>query len=210
MITGKQIRAARMLVEWDAQDLADKTGLTSETIFKIERGTTNARPATLERIIKAFNEGGVEFNGERGVNLVLEDYRLIEGADCYLKLLDEIYYELRGKKDAQIEFICIDDTVSVREVVESNFRIRNAGIRCRYLCSENAKKFDYPIEDYRAISKEHFKNSVMVVYGDKVAILRGTSAGVLVMRDKDHAEMLRGLFEIIWDQAPMPISGSKK
>ena len=39
MITGRQIRAARGLVDWSAATLADKAGLTRETVSKIEDET---------------------------------------------------------------------------------------------------------------------------------------------------------------------------
>jgi hypothetical protein len=42
----------------------------------------------------------------------------------------------------------------------------------------------------------------MVVFGDKVATLRGLNDAVLVITDKDQAGMLRGLFEMIWAQSP--------
>lgn len=207
MPTGKQIRAARMLLEWDADDLAEKSGFTRETIFKIERGVTQPRPTTMDVIVKTFKAAGVEFNGDRGVNLILEDYRLLEGADFYLKLLDEIYYELRGKKDAEVIFIGVDDSVSSPETIAANKRLLGAGIKCRYLCSEEAKKFDYNIEDYRVVPKERFKNSVMISFGDKVITLRGHKDEALIIRDKEQAEMLQGLFEIIWAQAQRPKRG---
>ena len=39
MATGKQIRIARVLADWDAKDLAERTGLSKESILNIERGT---------------------------------------------------------------------------------------------------------------------------------------------------------------------------
>jgi hypothetical protein len=42
----------------------------------------------------------------------------------------------------------------------------------------------------------------MVVFDDKVAALRGLNAAVLVITDRNQADMLRGLFEMIWAQLP--------
>ncbi len=209
MPTGRQIRAARMLIDWEATDLSRSANLSTETILKIERGEANPKPDTTEKIINALRDGGVEFDGERGVKLILEDYRVFGGEDCYLRLLDEVFLDLHARKGAEVLFICVDDAVSSPEIIDANKRIRNAGIKCRYLCSETATKFDYTLEDYRAISKEYFKNSVMVVYDEKVATLRGTNNGVLIVRDKDQAEMLRGLFNIVWSHSKSPKNGVK-
>lgn len=203
MPTGKQIRAARMLLEWDAVDLAKHSKLTKVTILNMETGKIRGRPETMEKIVKAFGDFGVEFIGERGVNLMDDNYRILKGSDCYLRLLDEVYHTLRGRNEEAL-FICVDDAVSTKEVTESNHRIRNAGIKCRYLSSEEATKFDFDLSDYRLIPKEHYKNSVMIVFADKVATLRGTNNGLLIVRDKDQSDMLRGLFEMVWAQSFIP------
>ncbi len=44
----------------------------------------------------------------------------------------------------------------------------------------------------------------MIVFADQVATLRGVNGTVLVITDKAQADMLRGLFEMIWLQAPAP------
>ena len=38
MITGRQMRAARALLEWTVEDLARNAGLNRATVFNIEKG----------------------------------------------------------------------------------------------------------------------------------------------------------------------------
>ncbi|MDE1900955.1 MAG: helix-turn-helix transcriptional regulator [Alphaproteobacteria bacterium] len=204
MITGHQIRAARALLNWGAERLAEEADLNRDTVHNIENGKVQARGASAERILRVFVDNGVEFIGDRGVALLNENYRVLEGQDCYLRLLNEVYQTLLGKKNAEALFICVDDAISSKEVIEANLHIRNAGIKCRYLCSMNAKRFDFDTEDYRTIPEQFYTNSVMVVFGNKVATLRGTNDAVLIVTDKEQADMLRGLFEMIWLQAPKP------
>lgn len=204
MPTGKQLRAARALVDWSADDLAVRAGVNRESILHIERGQRQPRAGTVEKIVRVLNDAGVEFNGERGVNLVSENFRVLEGGDCYLRLLDEVGRTLRSKKGAEVLSICTDDSVSPPEVTEAIRRWHDAGIRCRFLTHENATRFDFPLREYRAIPEKFYKNSVMVVYGDNVATLHGTNAAVTVVRDMAQADMLRGLFEMIWQQSPEP------
>ena len=65
MITSSQIRAARALLEWSADDLALKVGLSRQTIFKLEHseGVPASRTQTLMEIKRVFEEVGLEFIG---------------------------------------------------------------------------------------------------------------------------------------------------
>jgi transcriptional regulator with XRE-family HTH domain len=91
MITGKQIRAARVLLDWDAEDLAEKAGLNRETVFNIERGTVQARPGSLEKIVKAFNDHRVEFLDDQGVRFRPEDVLVISGVMGIDRFSDLVY-----------------------------------------------------------------------------------------------------------------------
>jgi len=204
MPTGKQIRAARQLVDWTAEELASRAHLTKDCILAIERGDSRPLPKTIASVSRALADAGVVFNGDTGVNLIGVDLRILEGKDCYLRLLADVFHVLQEEKNPEALFICVDDAVSPAEVTEANHRIREAGIKCRYLASEKAKKFDFDLNDYRLIPEEHYKNSVMVIYADKIATLRGTNESVRIVQDRDAADMLRGLFEMIWAQAPEP------
>lgn len=198
MITPHQIRAARAILEWSIDDLAKKTGLNRDTIHNIEKGRVLARQASAEKIKQVFLDNGIEFIGERGVAQANENYRILEGPDCYLRLLDEVYHSLAGKKGAEVLFFCVDDSVSPKEVVEMNWRILNAGIKCRYLCPEKPKRIDYNPDDYRCIPKKFYLNNVVLVFGNKTATVRKDRKSALIVRDKENANFMRGLFELIW------------
>jgi transcriptional regulator with XRE-family HTH domain len=68
MITGSQIRAARALLDWAAEDLALASMVGIATIRRAERhtGVPNTTRANLEAIERALRKAGVEFVG-RGV-----------------------------------------------------------------------------------------------------------------------------------------------
>jgi len=91
MITGKQIRAARVLLDWDAEDLAAKAGVNRETVFNIERNSVQARPGTLEKIERAFNENRVEFLDDQGVRYKPEDVVVLNGKPGLKRFFDLIY-----------------------------------------------------------------------------------------------------------------------
>lgn len=66
MITPSQCRAARGLLDWSQQDLADAAGVGVVTVRQIEAGITEPRRATLQAVRHALVEAGVEFIDENG------------------------------------------------------------------------------------------------------------------------------------------------
>jgi transcriptional regulator with XRE-family HTH domain len=51
---GRRIRVIREQKEWTQEDLADKSGLTSVQISRVERGAREIRLTTLLRLIAAL------------------------------------------------------------------------------------------------------------------------------------------------------------
>ena len=66
MVTAAQCRAARALLDWSQQGLADRAGVGIVTVRQLEGGDTQPRRATLEVIRRAFESAGVEFIDENG------------------------------------------------------------------------------------------------------------------------------------------------
>ncbi len=78
MITSEQIRAARALLRWSAQDLADKSGIGFRTVqrFESESGIPASRTSNLIAIRRVLEEAGVIFidqNEEGGPGVRLKD-----------------------------------------------------------------------------------------------------------------------------------------
>ena len=60
MITARQIRAARALLGWSQQQLADKAIVSLNVITRIERGEVDPRLSTLTAVLKALTKAGIE------------------------------------------------------------------------------------------------------------------------------------------------------
>jgi transcriptional regulator with XRE-family HTH domain len=69
MITPAQCRAARGLLDWTQQDLADRAGVGIVTVRHLEAGVSDTRRATLEVIRRALEAAGVEFIDQDGGGL---------------------------------------------------------------------------------------------------------------------------------------------
>ena len=74
ILTGEQIRAARALARWEQTELARRSGLSLETIKRLERirGPVDANSRTLAAICEAFSRSGVAFENNSGVGVKLQ------------------------------------------------------------------------------------------------------------------------------------------
>ncbi|MDI4234183.1 helix-turn-helix transcriptional regulator [Bradyrhizobium sp. Arg237L] len=66
LVITRQIKAARSLIGWEQYDLAFRSGVAISTIRRLENleGLIAANVTTVEKIRRAFECAGVEFEGE--------------------------------------------------------------------------------------------------------------------------------------------------
>ncbi len=71
MVTPRQVRAARALLEWDQVTLADKSIVALSAVQRLEQGKS-VRPSTTEAVEAALRAAGITFvsgSGREGVVL---------------------------------------------------------------------------------------------------------------------------------------------
>lgn len=61
MVTPRQIRAARALLGWTQQKLADKAIVSLNALTRLEREQVDPRVSTLMAVEKALSKAGIEF-----------------------------------------------------------------------------------------------------------------------------------------------------
>lgn len=66
MISAEQCRAARALLNWSQQELADRAGVGIVTLRQLEAGIHEPRRSTLEVVKRALQTAGVSFIEENG------------------------------------------------------------------------------------------------------------------------------------------------
>jgi predicted transcriptional regulator len=68
MVTPRQVRAARALLGWSQQQLADRAIVSVNALIRLERGQTDTRMSTINAVTSALNKAGIEFipPSERG------------------------------------------------------------------------------------------------------------------------------------------------
>lgn len=66
MISARQIKAARALLGWSQQDLADKAILSANAVKRLETGRTDPKMSTVLAIKSALETAGIEFQPATG------------------------------------------------------------------------------------------------------------------------------------------------
>ena len=61
MITARQIRAARALLGWSQQQLADKAIVSLNAVARLEGAIVDSRISTVQAVQKALVKAGIEF-----------------------------------------------------------------------------------------------------------------------------------------------------
>jgi transcriptional regulator with XRE-family HTH domain len=69
IISGAQIRAARILLCWSKADLSLQCGVSESSILRFERGVLEPRESMRQKIALALLNGGIEFIDSVGVTL---------------------------------------------------------------------------------------------------------------------------------------------
>ena len=159
MISIEQIKAARALLDWTQDELAQAAGLSKPSINTLERRIANPKMETLAAIQRALENAGVEFTDGPGVKLqssVLKT-QIFEGADSLVRLCHDIFDTLVGTgKELMISGIAEQkyrDWGGERILHEIERRIKH-GIPTKLLSCEGDTNFIEPVGHYRWIGKQ--------------------------------------------------------
>jgi hypothetical protein len=66
MLTGEQVKAARALLDWSEEKLADEARLAPDVIKHFEEGHPNGRSTTSDVLRRTLEAAGAEFIAENG------------------------------------------------------------------------------------------------------------------------------------------------
>lgn len=209
-ISPRQIRAARGLLDWLQRDLAARAGISDISVANIETGKTNPQPQTIEKIKRAFEAAGIVFTAH-GVEQRDETVQVLSGENWFLDLLDDVYFTLLDKPDAELLIECGDEKKSPEAVVQRIRKIRNAGIKMRVMVEDGNTFLMGPLKEYRYIPKERYSNNVTLIYGDKVAVSTDpVHTKSIIFRDSILAQTRRNMFELLWEVLDKPTTSTSE
>lgn len=210
MISIKQIRAARGLLNWTQKELADKATLSREAIKNIENEISRPRKDSLDEIQRAFENYGVEFMPGDGVRMQDTTVHVLHGEDGIKALWDDIYETMVASESREILIANNTEPTALGKNIVDYLdmhlkRLKAAKIHEKILCCTGDTNFLGPITSYRWVPKENFCDTPTFIYAGKVAMLIwGPPAKVTIINDPQYAESVRNLFRFTWDHARIP------
>lgn len=211
MITPKQSRAARALLNWSQPDLAQKCGIHVQTISNFEHETSTPTQRTLSKIARILELNGIEFieNGVREVH----NLTILNGAEGFQTFLDDVYQTAiiygTDKKPCEIYLSNVTHSNWIKWAGETKWTqhvqrmIKDKKVMdIRIIVQEN--DFHFPAgayAQYRWFPKRFFNDKSFYAYHDKLAFLdfQPDNVHITIMRNADFAEGYRTLFSIAWD-----------
>lgn len=212
MITSKQMRAARGLLDWSQAQLADVAGVARVSIKNIETGATAPRKDTIEAIQKAFEDHGIEFLPANGVRQRDDIITVYEGSEAEEQLLNDIYHTMlregAGSEVLIYGLIEMDPATYPHEAALARAqieRLKNAGVTERILGSHGNMHFVAPWNYYRWLPAEEFSAVPLFIFGSKIALSTDkVPAKSIVIDNALFAASCRHLFNFAWDRAVIP------
>ena len=200
---GIKIRAARTLLEWNQDDLADRAGITKQTLLKIEKDAGNHSAQIVQDIERALSSNGA-FITKHGAEVKTIYQTELEGDNWFMDLLDDIQIHTSPLSNKELLIDGADDSKSPEHVIEKYRALRASGINMRQLIKEGNTYLLGDLNEYRYIPEMFYMNLLMVTYGDRVAIERGDMSGCTIYNDASLAERQRKKFDAQWWKAESP------
>lgn len=210
-ITASQIRAARGILNWSQDELAEKTDLSIATIRKIETGHVSPRGKTNDDIRRAFESAGLEFIEPGGVRQKPGDIRIYQGTEGYMEFFDDVHHTAQTKggdiihvtpSEIPYGFLGLEDYQnSYREKLSALKGKTN--VKC-ILSENNTSLWCDSYCSYRLISKHYIDSVPFYVYDDKYAIFlfeSDPSPKITVIQSRVVADAFRRQFYSMWEKA---------
>lgn len=207
MIDVKQIKAARVLLDWNQDDLARKSGMSKAAIANIERGSASPRQDTLDILQETFEIGGVAFLQPSGVQLVGErfDLKVWEGKDYFFKLWADIAKTFSDGSGGILHIANVSDAPVAekfpQEVLGYIKKMDALKVERRILISEEDSDILVAQPQwYRQIPKVLFNQTPYYVYGDKVVFLFFELQKIVRIENINMARGFKSQFDYSWNQ----------
>lgn len=200
MITIEQCRAARGLLDWTQQELADACGLSKTAINNFEKGHSDIKNESLKAIRLAFESADIEFL-EDGLRRKSDTARVLTGPNALSELLvdigstlgpnEELLFLQAGSGPKSTLALISTTPLKGRAICYGDMGQRIAGLQYRVLPSHEASMTTF-------------------VYGRKVALELYKNALVVIINSPEAEAAERQRFEDLWEAAQNKVPSSSK
>lgn len=216
MTIGRQISAARGLLRWSGNVLAEKAGLTRDTVNRIEDGSVQPQKGTLTDIIRVFDQNGVEFTENWGVRFKPQGVEVLIGEQGLQRFFDGVfeYSKTHGGTIMQLGIeedmfwaMGVDFANAHRKRMTDLVKERKDIKVLAILCEGDTNFIASDYNQYRWISKEMFSPVPFYIYGECLAIMNFQtvpSPTIILHKFPAITEAYRKQFDIFWKMTKEP------
>jgi len=217
MLTIEQIRAARALLDWSQQDLAEYADLSQTGIARIENGTNKPNSKTLNKIETAFDRADIEFIGTTGLRKRDGTIKTLSGTQGFREVMNEIY-DFAKNDDAEICLFNGLPNLFIKWLepdwydmhskrmgkLQNNFKLKII------VKEKETNLIAGSFAEYRYFPENLFHEQVFYCYNGKLAILNFTEDSVYinVLTEQKTADSFAVLFNVAWDHVAVKIEGN--
>lgn len=211
--SGTQIRAARALAGWDRPHLAKVTGLNRTTLLYIEQDKNSPKDDTIQKIVSAFKNAGIEFIENDGVRRSPTGIEVFEGRDQFETFMT-FMYEYLEQFGGEICVYVQDEGLlqRTRKNIDAH-RARMAAlvkagkITGRILSAKGVDQSEWA-EIRRIPINEDEPHVSFLTFGDNLALISFDHKNppyVVLHKSGPFARVYKNIFAASWEKAAPPI-----
>ena len=209
-ITAGQIKAARALLGWSQEVLAEGTGLAVNTIRNIEMGFMSPRHETNSLIRQLLENAGLEFTDGEGVRRRNDEIKIAQGVDSRETFFDDLLRTAKTKggdiaiivKSYDV-FLDACGVSATRDLDRLDDLIRYATVTC--LLAEAPKPdIVLPAFQFRLIAKQNISPLPCFIYDNSctmVVLDGGINVRLVTFKLNSVAQTCRCHFLVLWEMA---------
>lgn len=219
MISASQCRAARALLNWSQPELAGRCAFNVQTISNFEMDNGSPTKTTIQKIIHVFENAGIVFTKEGGVNPNVSEIAVYKGRDGFRSFMDDVY-ETAKKYGGDIYLFNSRPKLWYEWLGEEWYEMhsermkalgKNIDVRITvqegddFLILKTAKHKWFP--KFKKLSKD----KIFYAYGPKLAFLdfSENDLKISVLNKQEFSDIFRILYDIAWDNVAKDIPDTK-
>lgn len=212
-LSGKQIKAARAMLNWSRGDLAALSGVSEPNIIRLEAGG-EGRAETLRKITDSFENHGIVFTINGGVDPARPELRTYTGQSGLHHFFDDVYETTKENGGeivitgfAESQFDTALDPEFDKMHMERMVKLSNFSMRC--LVEDGDFNFFSSYCQYRWTPRGQFSPVPFYIYGNKIAFIQFNvlvdAPLIVVLQSKAITDSFRIQFEELWRSARIPV-----
>lgn len=204
MVTIAQCRAARGLLNWTQQDLADASGMSKTAINNFEKGHSDIKAESLRAIRMAFESADIEFLSEQGLRRRSESAGLLKGPHAMADLGRDIFETM---KEYGGEILITDTSAGqdrqkdLQGLLQPLESLRSKNITERILCQGGDAVWSGHGPCRQIAPDNNIPALSSYIYGSKVALELWGQSVIVIIDSHDASKAERARFEYLWEHA---------